>query len=61
MQLRLRLFRKNPDFQEKYLRGQEGVFIVFAGFLGGFWEKWWVRRGFLMVIVWWIRGENVVV
>jgi hypothetical protein len=27
-------------------------------FLQGFWEKWVIERGFLMVNLWWIRGER---
>jgi hypothetical protein len=31
------------------------VFVVFPGGLGG---NGWVDRGFLMVNLWWIRGES---
>jgi hypothetical protein len=37
---------------EKMLAWWRGVFA------GGFREKWGAERGFLMVRLWWIRGET---
>jgi hypothetical protein len=31
--------------------------VVIVRFCWGFWQKWVVKRGFLMVNLWWIRGE----
>jgi hypothetical protein len=31
--------------------------VVIVRFCWGFWQKWVVERGFLMVNLWWIRGE----
>jgi hypothetical protein len=30
----------------------------FPRFCWGFWQKWCVERGFLMVNLWWIAGES---
>jgi hypothetical protein len=30
----------------------------FSSFCRGFWRKWVAERGFLMVNLWWIRGES---
>jgi hypothetical protein len=32
----------------------KGIFV----FLRGFWQKWVVEGGFLMVSLWWIRGGS---
>jgi hypothetical protein len=32
--------------------------VVIVRFCWGFWQKWVVERGFLMVNLWWIRGES---
>jgi hypothetical protein len=32
--------------------------MVIVRFCWGFWQKWVVERGFLMVNLWWIRGES---
>jgi hypothetical protein len=50
---------KNPaaNFKKKSEASVEPFFQVYGRFLMGFWKKWGVRRGFLMVKPWWMCGE----
>jgi hypothetical protein len=41
------IFRKNPALVTAW------DFCVLLVFLRGFWKKWVVERGFLMVRTWW--------
>ena len=45
--------------EEKFVEEPVELFFRFGGrFLWGFWKKWGVERGFLMVNLWWDCGES---
>src|SRR5580692_1061363 len=58
-------FLAPPIFQQQIRQKIEGFYSIFfwswfSRFCWGFWQKRGAERGFLMVNLWWIAGENVV-